>query len=76
MKDDERELLKLLQRRGGRSLSFPTAWEFAESIGISYKRARYILRDKWPEKNWYEYGVSWRAGWLTTDGMTQERETK
>lgn len=62
MKDDEKLLLqKMLER--GREMT-PSAWEIAESIEMPYKRARYILRDKWTKKNWYNYGTSWRVGWL------------
>ncbi len=61
MKEDEKLLLSKLKKRTGMK---PSAWEIAKSIGMDYKRARYILRDKWTKKGWYGYGVSWRVGWL------------
>ena len=63
MKEDERLLLKKLKERG-RGLQ-PSALEISKSINMAYKRARYILRDKWERKGWYDCGVSWRVGWLT-----------
>lgn len=68
MKADEALLLKELRGRG--KLLQPSALEISEYLGIPYKRARYIFL-KWTDKNWYEYGVSWRVGWLTSLGMGQ-----
>ena len=62
MKADEELLLQKLIERGDNMT--PSAWQIAQSIGMAYKRARYILRDKWTKKGWYNYGVSWRVGWL------------
>lgn len=36
-------------------------------VGMNEKRAAYIL-EKWCGKDWYEYGVSVFAGWLTKEG--------
>ena len=70
MKVDERRLLeKLIDRDNDIPIS---SWEIAQSIGMHYKRARYILRDKWTAKEWYEYGVSWRVGWLIDRKKTIE----
>ena len=69
MKDDERLLPQKLRERGPIELDLPSAWDIAQSIGMHYKRARYILRKKWPSKGWYEYGISWRAGWLEDEGL-------
>ncbi len=69
MKDDERLLLQKLKERGPIDLDLPSAWDIAQSIGMPYKRARYILRIKWLRKGWYNYGVSWRVGWLEEDGL-------
>ena len=68
MKQDERLLLSKLQERGA-NVVVPYTIDIVNEIGMPYKRARYILRDKWTRRNWYEYGVSWRVGWLTIDGM-------
>jgi len=65
MKADEIQLLQKLTERGG--VMTPSAWEIAQSIGMPYKRARYILQNKWICKGWYEYGVSWGTGWLTEE---------
>lgn len=61
---DELDLLNAFkheptERYGGRSI-----WVIAQDLGIPYKRARYIVRDKWARKGWVEYGVSWRRAWL------------
>lgn len=41
----------------------------ADECGMNDKRAAYIL-EKWSDKGWYDYGVSLRAGWLTTEGLS------
>lgn len=65
MKPDEESLMLKLIKRG--KSPRPSAWEVAESVGMPYKRARYILRDKWTGRGWYDYGISWRGGWLTPE---------
>jgi len=73
MKPDEAELLAKIRQRGAvMGPETPGAWQIAESLGMPYKRAQYILRDKWGDKKgWYEYGVSWRYGWLTPEGWAE-----
>lgn len=60
-KPDEMELLKrLLSPIGHRE----SAGAIVDQIGMPRNRARYLLRDKWPEKGIYEYGSSWTHGWV------------
>ncbi len=64
MKPDEKLLLQRMVEQG--EAMSPSAWEIAQSIGMAYKRARFILRDKWARKDWYDYGIAWRVGWLNS----------
>lgn len=72
MKEDERELLELLQIRTAAwrvgDQDMPYVRELVEEMDMNQKRAAYILT-KWDGKDWYEYGVSVMAGWLTKEGM-------
>ena len=72
MKEDEKLFLQELQKRGKLSVEFirESAFRISERLDIPYKRARYICL-KWSGKGWYEYGVSWRVGWLTESGYSQ-----
>jgi len=74
MKPDEELLLQKMKERG-RSRT-PSNEEIIQSIGMPIKRARYLLRDKWVGKNWWEYGVSWRTGWITPKGLSEEKQLK
>lgn len=73
MKDDEAELLKIIRSRTRepRPDSFPHARDIVHELGMNEKRAAYIF-EKWACKDWYEYGVSVMAGWLTQTGMEVE----
>lgn len=33
-----------------------------------------MTRDKWGRKDWYEYGVSWRVGWLNSSKIDEIKE--
>jgi hypothetical protein len=72
IKDDERKLLGSLQVRTIayeiEEKGIPSVRELVCDLKINEKRAAYIL-EKWCRKNWYEYGVSLMAGWLTKEGM-------
>ncbi len=39
----------------------------AAAIGMPRNRLRYFLRDKWPRKKRWEYGVHWSQGRLTEE---------
>lgn len=70
MKEDEAELLKEIQSRTRemRPDGFPHARDVVHEIGMNEKRAAYIF-GKWADKDWYDYGISVMAGWLTERGM-------
>jgi hypothetical protein len=65
MKADERQLLERLVARGHEAMR-PSAVGLSQSLNMNYKRARYIFL-KWTDRNWFDYGVSWRVGWLTEE---------
>ena len=71
MKEDEHLLLKALQKRGLSQKKFmeESTLKISERLNIPYKRARYICF-KWTNKGIYNYGVSWRVGWLTEHGFS------
>jgi len=71
MKEDEKLLLKALQKRGRSQerLMEESTLTISERLNIPYKRARYICL-KWSGKDIYDYGVSWRGGWLTEHGFS------
>lgn len=70
MKDDERNLLSVMQSRSISS-ALPYPREIAMELGIPVKRASYIC-EKWTKKGWYDYGVNVLAGWLTDAGKIVE----
>lgn len=45
----------------------PSLLEVADELGMAYKRVRYLAL-KWGRKDLYDWGVSWRVGWLTPLG--------
>lgn len=80
MKPDEREfLLKLasiqVPHYGGGIRLAPR--EFATDVGVEMgipiNRVVYILK-KWSNKDWWNYGVSLRTGWLTKKGLAKAEE--
>ena len=68
MKEDEKKLLQLI-------FAGSTPCAALTYLGIPLNRARYLLEDKWSQKDWYDYGVSWDLGWLTEEGKVAARET-
>lgn len=64
MKNDEKELLQLLQKRTLEDPNKPYVRQLVLDIGMHEKRAAYICQ-KWSDKGWYDYGVNVLAGWLT-----------
>lgn len=69
-KMDERRLIEAMMYGRTRSGSLGTAWQLADDLGIPYKRARYIIRDKWLSRGWVDYGVSWRCATLEDAGVS------
>lgn len=70
IKGDESELAAhVLEACGDASHIAIAGWEVARQLGMHYKRARYLFRDKWADREWWDYGVSWRHGWLTPAGV-------
>lgn len=67
MKDDEKELLKSLQKRTVEDTNQPYVRQLVIDLGMNEKRAAYIC-GKWTNKGWYEWGVNVLAGWLTEKG--------
>jgi len=67
VKDDEKELLERLQKRTSKDVNPPYVRQLVADIGMNEKRAAYILQ-KWSDKQWYDYGISVMAGWLTDEG--------
>ncbi len=78
MKPDEVQLLLELARvqvtqeyfRGRPGGEFATT--IGQRLGINPKRTLYILY-KWTDKDWWNYGVSARTGWLTDKGLEAAR---
>lgn len=68
MKEDERAFLLKLSAERPRQVDGPFATDVALALGIPIKRAEYILK-KWTDKDWWDYGVSLRTGWLTEEGL-------
>ncbi len=62
MKEDERELLKEVQRG-----EYATPMLAGEALGMNEKRVTYIC-EKWLNKGWLDCGISARSGWLTEAG--------
>lgn len=69
VKMDERRLLGVMLYNNRKPGLLGTTWQLAEDLGIPYKRARYIVRDKWGGRCWVEWGVSWRCAWLEPAGV-------
>ncbi len=67
MKPDEKSLFNAVQEQQRSEDATVDLVAISESLAIPYKRARYLTR-KWSDKDLYEWGVSWRWGWLTTAG--------
>lgn len=67
MENDEKQLLKTLQIKTQKDEMFHVRMVVTD-MGMSMDRACSIL-EKWAGKNWYEYGVSVMAGWLTEEGL-------
>ena len=69
MKEDEKQLL--LKIRKERPLppkgENKFATEYGDELGIHPKRTEYLL-GKWTDRDWWEYGVTVRTGWLTEKG--------
>jgi hypothetical protein len=78
MKPDERALLILVSKvhggankpnqHTGKDIPFLDA--IGERIGMHPKRANGIGL-KWTDKNWWNYGVTVRSGWLTPEGYNE-----
>lgn len=66
IKPDEKHLLIKI-REAGKAEKLPYVRAIVSFLGINEKRAEYIF-EKWCRKDWYEYGVSPFAGWLTQKG--------
>ena len=61
IKEDEKKLLAaLIEDQEYKLHSRQTVEDVAEKLKIDYKRAYYIVH-KW---KFWEYGVSWRTGWI------------
>ena len=43
----------------------------SQDQSMPYKRARYLVRDKWVNKGWVDYGVSWRCAFLLSGGKEE-----
>ena len=79
VKPDEIALMRLVLPRGvyNRNVDYGgplgcsnTVGRLCDEVGMHWKRARYILRDKWADRrDWYDYGTGWSSGWLTPEGM-------
>lgn len=63
VKEDEKILLAAI-RKAGEFKQFPYVRFIVHDLGMSEKRAAYIL-EKWSGRGEYEYGVNVLAGWLT-----------
>jgi hypothetical protein len=73
MKADERELMTLAAKRHAGPFNpgqAPFLDELAQQIGMHPKRAIGIA-EKWTRRNWWDCGVSTRAGWLTPLGYAE-----
>lgn len=43
----------------------------SQDQNMPYKRTRYLVRDKWVNKGWVDYGVSWRCAFLLSGGKEE-----
>lgn len=58
MQQDERAMLQFIYQTGPNSLIY---------YSMDERRKEHICL-KWAKKDWYEYGVTIRSGWLTDKG--------
>ncbi len=68
MKEDEKKLLKFLQKRTMEDKQRLYVRQLIIDLDMNEKRAAYIC-EKWTNKGWYDWGVTVLAGWLTKKGM-------
>lgn len=68
MKEDEKKLLKFLQKRTMEDKQRLYVRQLIIDLDMNEKRATYIC-EKWTNKGWYDWGVNVLAGWLTKKGM-------
>lgn len=49
-----------------------SAWHAIDAMAIQghARRRLFGVLEKWADRNWWEYGVSVRTGWLTDAGRT------
>lgn len=66
MKPDEKALAKAVLARA----DYCFVDVLGETLGIHRKRTLGILT-KWSRRDWWDYGVSLRSGWLTDTGKQE-----
>ncbi len=66
-----RDMIQMLTPAMGRPLII-MADELGEYADIPPKRVYYLL-NKWSAKDWFEWGMTMRTGWLTDAGKARAR---
>jgi len=75
VKDDARAFLNALLAAHDNQLETRSEVRLViESYPMPWKRKRFLLRDKWSDRGWWNYGVTWASGWLTPEGIAAARE--